>query len=108
MRLVISYVLCVSCLIIRDGDIYAALRDCHSALCLDARHRKAHFRLARCLLQLTWASEAHACLESFKAKFPDYAKYSECQALERDITAAVFSSSDKGIPNNPEKFKTTK
>lgn len=79
----------------RDGDIYAALRDCHSALRLDPKHRKAHFRLARCLLQLTWSSEAHQCLQSFKTKFPEYAKYSECQALERDITSAVFSSSDK-------------
>lgn len=84
-----------------DGDIYAALRDCHSALNLDAKHRKAHFRLTRCLLQLTWAAEAHECLQSFKAKFPEYAKYSECQALERDITAAVFSSSDKGNNEAP-------
>lgn len=84
-----------------DGDIYAALRDCHSALRLDPKHRKAHFRLARCLLQLTWSSEAHQCLQSFKTKFPEYAKYSECQALERDITSAVFSSSDKRTNEAP-------
>ena len=31
----------------RDGDIYAALRDCHSAIKHDSDHLKAHFRLSR-------------------------------------------------------------
>jgi len=28
----------------RDGDVYAAMRDCHTALQLDPDHMKAHFR----------------------------------------------------------------
>ena len=31
----------------RDGDIYAALRDCHNAIKHDNDHLKAHFRLSR-------------------------------------------------------------
>ncbi|XP_071486508.1 WD and tetratricopeptide repeats protein 1-like [Diadema antillarum] len=85
-----------------DGDIYAALRDCHSALTLDTKHRKAHFRLARCLLQLTRANEAYECLQTFKTKFPEYAKYTEFQALERDINSAVFSHAEKEAPSDPE------
>ena len=34
-------------LLYRDGDIYAALRDCHSAIKHDSDHLKAHFRLSR-------------------------------------------------------------
>lgn len=33
-----------NCDIPRDGDIYAALRDCKTTLLLDPEHVKAHFR----------------------------------------------------------------
>jgi len=33
-----------NCDIFRDGDIYAALRDCKTTLLLDPEHVKAHFR----------------------------------------------------------------
>nr|CAD7571785.1 unnamed protein product [Timema californicum] len=67
-----------------DGDTYAAMRDCHTALHLDPAYVKAHFRLARCLLELQWVQEAEECLRSFKEKFPGH--------LSRD-TRAVFELS---------------
>lgn len=47
----------------RDGDYYAAIRDCRSALELDPNYLKAHFRLAQCLHKLRWAKEAYDCLQ---------------------------------------------
>jgi len=78
-------------LVVRDGDVYAALRDCYTALQLDVNHVKAHFRLARCLYELSWTTEALECLLIFKAKFPDSASSKTCEALEKDIRAAIFS-----------------
>ncbi|GLG95424.1 Protein will die slowly, partial [Gryllus bimaculatus] len=71
-----------------DGDVYAAMRDCHTALLLDPDHIKAHFRLARCLLELQWTEEAWECLQVFKAKFPDHAHSHACKALAKDIQTA--------------------
>lgn len=79
-----------------DGDLYAALRDCHSALHIDPNHLKAHFRLARCLYELSWPQEAYDCLQEFKHKFPDYAKSNACETLDKDIKAAIYSKTDHG------------
>lgn len=78
----------------RDGDLYAALRDCYEALSLDPYYMKAHFRLARCLHELAWSQEAYDCLLLFKHRFPDYAKSYTFETLERDIKAAIFSQTD--------------
>jgi len=78
-------------MVVRDGDVYAALRDCYTALHFDVNHMKAHFRLARCLYELSWTTEALDCLLLFKAKFPDNASSKTCEALEKDIRAAIFS-----------------
>lgn len=75
-----------------DGDLYAALRDCHCAIQLDSDHLKAHFRLAKCLYELSWTQEALDCLQVFKSKFPDYAASNACESLDRDIRASIFSS----------------
>ena len=81
---------------LRDGDLYAALRDCHSAIQLDSNHLKAHFRLAKCLFELSWSKEALDCLQNFKCKFPDSASTTACRALDRDIRDAIISSSKTG------------
>lgn len=53
---------------VRDGDVYAALRDCYSTLQLEPDHLKAHFRLAKCLFDLKQYKSAQKCLEMFKVK----------------------------------------
>ncbi|XP_064627626.1 WD and tetratricopeptide repeats protein 1-like [Lineus longissimus] len=78
-----------------DGDLYAALRDCHAAIHADQNHLKAHFRLARCLYELSWTKEAADCLLYFKNKFPDYAKNPACEALDRDISAAIHCRTEQ-------------
>uniref|UniRef100_A0A8C6VX61 WD and tetratricopeptide repeats 1 n=1 Tax=Nothobranchius furzeri TaxID=105023 RepID=A0A8C6VX61_NOTFU len=77
-----------------DGDHYDALRDCVKALTLNPGHLKAHFRLARCLFELKYVSEALECLDDFKGKFPEQAHSSACDGLEKDIKAALFSKSE--------------
>ncbi|XP_073420096.1 WD and tetratricopeptide repeats protein 1 isoform X1 [Dendrobates tinctorius] len=77
-----------------DGDHYDALRDCLQALALNPAHLKAHFRLARCLFELRYVSEALDCLDEFKTKFPEQAQSSACDALDRDIRVALFSKNE--------------
>uniref|UniRef100_T1IVI1 WD and tetratricopeptide repeats protein 1 n=1 Tax=Strigamia maritima TaxID=126957 RepID=T1IVI1_STRMM len=71
-----------------DGDVYAALRDCYTALKLDHAHLKAHFRLTRCLFELQYTKESLECLQIFKHKFPEHATSHACESLDRDIKAA--------------------
>lgn len=77
-----------------DGDVYAAMRDCHTALQLDPDHMKAHFRLARCLYELQWVQEASDCMQAFKSKFPDHVHSHACKALVKDIETASASKPD--------------
>lgn len=84
------------CVIHRDGDHYDALRDCLKALTLNPGHLKAHFRLARCLFELKYVAEALECLDDFKGKFPEQAHSSACDALDKDIKAALFSKTESG------------
>ncbi|XP_077976925.1 WD and tetratricopeptide repeats protein 1-like [Glandiceps talaboti] len=77
-----------------DGDMYAGLRDCHNALSLDITHCKAHFRLAKCLFELTWMKEALDCLRQFTQNFPEYAKNETFEQLDRDICAALYAKTD--------------
>jgi len=72
-----------------DGDMYAALMDCRSALKLDRGHMKAHLRLCRCLLELKWPQEAAKAIEAFKARFPDHSEVSACKSLVKDIAEAL-------------------
>lgn len=93
-----SVINCVfTSMILRDGDHYDALRDCLKALTLNPGHLKAHFRLARCLFELKYLAEALECLDDFKGKFPEQANSSACNALDKDIKAALFSKTDSGI-----------
>lgn len=65
--------------------MYAAVRDCHTALRLDPHYVKAHFRLARALLKLDKLKEAQICLEELVRRFPSYAKNPGVLMLEKDI-----------------------
>lgn len=88
----------------RDGDHYDALRDCLKALTLNPGHLKAHFRLARCLFELKYVAEALECLNDFKGKFPEQAHSSACDALDKDIKAALFFKADSGTSAPPPLF----
>lgn len=98
-RLPLRAIKALKCLFVnnRDGDHYDALRDCLKALTLNPAHLKAHFRLARCLFELKYVAEALECLNDFKGKFPEQAHSSACDALDKDIKAALFSKTDSGI-----------
>ncbi|XP_061676434.1 WD and tetratricopeptide repeats protein 1 [Syngnathoides biaculeatus] len=77
-----------------DGDDYDALKDCLKALTLNPEHLKAHFRLARCLFELKYVSEAQDCLSDFKGKFPEQAQSSACSALDKDIKAFLKTQTE--------------
>ncbi|KAL0275580.1 UNVERIFIED_CONTAM: hypothetical protein PYX00_003392 [Menopon gallinae] len=95
-----------------DGDMYAALRDCHLTLQLDPNHLKAHFRLAKCLHELQFTKEAFKCLSEFKLKFPDRANSMACKALDLDIRDKmqlehcackdIYSSQKCGVSSDDE------
>ncbi|KAH8401105.1 hypothetical protein KR009_003115 [Drosophila setifemur] len=67
------------------GDIYAALRDCHEALRLDPSYVKAHFRLARALLELHRPQDADKCLQALIQRFPSFANNHGVLMLDKDI-----------------------
>ena len=71
-----------------DGDVYAALRDCLTALRLDPAHVKAQLRLVQCLVDLEWLSEATRCLENFKIRHPEFIKSKAFTQLQGDLQAA--------------------
>lgn len=67
------------------GDVYAALKDCHRALQLDPSYIKAHFRLARALLDLGRAKDADECLKELVRRFPNYSNNHGVMMLRKDI-----------------------
>ncbi|XP_050724944.1 WD and tetratricopeptide repeats protein 1-like isoform X3 [Eriocheir sinensis] len=85
-----------------DGDIYAALRDCFTALDIDPHHVKAHFRLARCLHQLGREEEAKLCLEEFMKQHPDHSTSPACTILASDIAKAIINKQREEFPPGPE------
>lgn len=87
-----------------DGDVYAALRDCHTALALDPGHIKAHLRLARCLHDLDWPEEAGQCLELFKTRYPEHVKSQACRELQQDI--ANTNKSPTSSTSAPRRHKS--
>ncbi|XP_045110144.1 WD and tetratricopeptide repeats protein 1-like isoform X1 [Portunus trituberculatus] len=79
-----------------DGDIYAALRDCFTALDIDPHHVKAHFRLARCLHQLGREDEAQLCLDDFMKQHPDHISSPACTTLASDIGKSIINKQREG------------
>ena len=78
-----------------DGDVYAALRDCLTALTLDPGHVKAHLRLVQCLVDLDWLTEATRCLENFKIRHPEFIKSKAFTQLQGDLQAAKAKKETK-------------
>ncbi|XP_068633873.1 WD and tetratricopeptide repeats protein 1 isoform X2 [Battus philenor] len=72
-----------------SGDTYAAIKDCYRAIKLDTNHVKSHFRLAKGLMDLKRAREAHECLLYFKDKFPKHASSHAVFLLQKDINVAL-------------------
>jgi WD and tetratricopeptide repeat-containing protein 1 len=71
-----------------NGDVYDALKDCHVALKLDPYYYKAHFRLARALLELNQLTLANEALMEFKKRFPAHDNDAVLE-LEHDINSAL-------------------
>lgn len=85
--------------VIRFGDVYAALRDCYTALSFDPSNHKAHLRQASCFHQLKWHQLARECIHQFQLRFPTRAAKSHelARAIEED---ANKSSRSKGEVSN--------
>ncbi|XP_045611608.2 WD and tetratricopeptide repeats protein 1 isoform X1 [Procambarus clarkii] len=79
-----------------EGDIYAALKDCFTALDIDPHHVKAHFRLARCLHQLGREQEAQLCLNEFRRQHPDHSASPACTTLAHDIATSILHQQSGG------------
>lgn len=71
------------------GDVYEALRDCITAVRLDPGYIKAHFRLARALLQLGHGDKASAALDALVQRFPECQQHQGVFMLRKDINAAL-------------------
>lgn len=48
------------------------------------------------MFELKYVTEALECLDDFKGKFPEQAHSSACDALDKDIKAALFSKTETG------------
>lgn len=80
-----------------EGDLYAALRDCVTALKLDPNHMKAFFRMTVCLFELGKLKESKIYLEQFKLRFPSYKSSPAYKSLNADIISA-----DEKCKNEPQ------
>ncbi|KAJ0183075.1 hypothetical protein K1T71_001051 [Dendrolimus kikuchii] len=85
-----------------SGDTYAAIKDCYKAIKLDSSHVKSHFRLAKALMDLKRAREAHECLLYFKDKFPRHATSHAVFLLQKDINVAL-----EGMETQPDEAGAT-
>lgn len=68
-----------------DGDTYAALRDCVTALKIDPNQIKPFHRLARCLLDLGQPRLADQAFQLFREKFPQQANSSLLNTLHLEV-----------------------
>jgi WD and tetratricopeptide repeats protein 1 len=90
-----------------DGDMYAAIRDCYSALNLDKDHMKSHFRLSKCLHELKWDEEAKECLNKFIYLYKDQSDSNGCDSLVNEIDKALFKKkkNNKSLKDDVKRTK---
>lgn len=87
------------------GDCYEALRDCHKALHLDSHYIKAHFRLARALLEINQLAMSSDCLQELKRRFPTHHSDQNVKMLEHDINQALNARvAPSHRDSNPDKL----
>lgn len=79
---------------VNERVVFINFRDCNRALELDPHYVKAHFRLARALLELGYVTESNECLNELKKRFPKSANDNGVKMLMKDITSAIESEKD--------------
>lgn len=89
-----------------EGDLYAALRDCVTALQLDSNHMKAYFRMIVCLFELGKINDSKMYLEQFKMKFPSYKNSPAYKNLYSDIKIA-YDAKKNDADNTEEHIRGT-
>lgn len=83
-----------------QGDYYAALKDCVTALKLEPNHMKAHFRLIVCLYELNMVDDSKIYLDQFKKKFPSCKTSEAFLHLHSSILRAQRKNNDGNEGNN--------
>lgn len=78
------------------GDVYSALKDCQTALKLDPHYIKAHFRMARALLELNQLTMSNECLQELKRRFSSHIDNHGVLMLEQDINQALVNRATAG------------
>ncbi|KAI1308648.1 WD and tetratricopeptide repeats protein 1 [Halotydeus destructor] len=77
------------------GDVYCAARDCVMAINIDPDYRQVYTRLALCLLELAWHSDAKEVLNAYKTKFAAQGDNETVLAIEKDIEKSECSNLSK-------------
>ncbi|KAL5236457.1 hypothetical protein ACI65C_003867 [Semiaphis heraclei] len=90
-----------------NGDYYAALKDCVSALKLEPNHMKAHFRLAVCLYELDKLKDSKMYLDQFTMKYPSYKTSAAYKYLHSDLLNAQSINDKSDGKKTRETLDTT-
>ncbi|XP_060857378.1 WD and tetratricopeptide repeats protein 1-like [Metopolophium dirhodum] len=77
------------------GDLYAALKDCVTALKLEPYHMEAHFQLAVSLFQLDKLKDSKMYLDQFTMNYPSYKTSVAYKCLYSDLLNALSNNKDK-------------
>ena len=85
----------------RDGDTYAALKDCISALKMDPNQIKPFHRLVRCLLDLGHPMMADQAFKLLKERFPQQAISSVFTTLQAEVQKKLELQEQSERENTP-------